>query len=147
MRWKIEASDDPQFSRVVKLLWDQPTDSPSKPGIAIQSKQVQAERARYVRFTASKLAQRKDDYIFALAELRVLDRDGVNLAQGKSVTALDSIEAPVRWSRSNLVDDKYPRAADAQHKQVSDLEAERRAIWNAWCLLPFSSDRRTLQSS
>ena len=65
------------------------------------------KRARYVRVTATKLAVRKDDYIFALAELSVLAPDGVNAARGATVTSLDSIEAPVRWGRKNLVDGYY----------------------------------------
>ena len=38
---------------------------------------------RYVRVTATKLAPRQNDYIFALAELEVLDAAGKNLAAGR----------------------------------------------------------------
>lgn len=61
-------------------------------------------RAQFVRVTATRLAERSDDYHFALAELQVIDADGVNVAANASVTALDSIEAPVRWQRRNLTD-------------------------------------------
>ena len=64
-------------------------------------------KARYVRMTATKLAHRANDYIFALAEMMVLAQDGHNAALGREVTSLDSIEAPVRWQRKNLVDGYY----------------------------------------
>jgi hypothetical protein len=57
-----------------------------------------------VRVTATKLALRQNDYNFALAELSVFDAAGKNLALGKAVAALDSIEALPRWSKKNLVD-------------------------------------------
>ncbi len=127
VRWKIEADDDPDFAHAV-TLWDQTAENDDKPGIAVQSRQVAPTPARYVRFTATRLAQRKDDYILALAELRVLNSAGLNVALGRPVSSLDSIEAPVRWSRGNLVDDKYPRPAAAQDKQLVELEAERQEI-------------------
>ncbi len=67
-----------------------------------------ARPRRYVRITATKLAPRKGDFIFALAELKVLDIAGHNLAAGAAVTALDSIEAPPRWRKTNLVDEVAP---------------------------------------
>jgi mono/diheme cytochrome c family protein len=70
-------------------------------------------KARFVRVTATTLAERKDDYIFALAELQVLDGDGNNLAAGASVTSLDSIEAPVRWRAANLTDGLWAEPTDA----------------------------------
>ena len=43
--------------------------------------------ARYLRIEATKLAERKNDYILALAELRILDENLENLAMGRKVTA------------------------------------------------------------
>ena len=78
---------------------------------------------RYVRVTATKLAPRQNDYIFALAELQVLAADGRNLAAGRTVTALDSIEAPVRWQNKNLVDGYYfGVAADPELKAAGPVE-------------------------
>lgn len=128
LRWKIEASDDPQFAQSVNMLWDHTQANQLPPGVKVQLKAVAKTQARFVRFTATELRERKDDYIFALAELRVLDEAGKNVALGQPVTSLDSIEAPTRWSRSNLVDDKYPRKAEAQGKQVAELESERSEI-------------------
>ena len=65
-----------------------------------------------IRVTASKLAERKNDYILAIGELRVLDTEGNNLAKGNPVTSLDSIEAPTRWARMNLTDGQWPHYRD-----------------------------------
>jgi len=42
-----------------------------------------------------------------LAELTALTPAGKNVARGKKVTSRDSIQAPVRWQRKNLVDGYY----------------------------------------
>lgn len=60
-------------------------------------------KARFVRVTATRLWKRTDDWIFALSEMLVASGKD-NLASGKSVTALDSIEAAPSWSTKNLVD-------------------------------------------
>ncbi|MCH2581641.1 MAG: DUF1553 domain-containing protein, partial [Planctomycetes bacterium] len=66
--------------------------------------------ARFVRVRAVKLAPRSNDYILALGELEVFDKDGTNIARGKKVLSRDSIQAPVRWARKNLTDGSWPRA-------------------------------------
>lgn len=62
---------------------------------------------RYARITATRLAPRKNDFIFALAEVEAYDSDDVNLAKGAQVTSLDSIESGERWRRSNLTDGNF----------------------------------------
>ena len=130
IRFKIEASDDPEFKTGVKLFWRkhdltfmadfkniglQPftTNSAKDDGIA----------GRYVRVTASKLATRKEDYILALSELQVFDSTDKNVALGRSVTALDSIEAAPRWRKTNLTDGIAPSANTKEDK--SQLVQER----------------------
>ncbi|MGA0409777.1 MAG: DUF1553 domain-containing protein, partial [Limisphaerales bacterium] len=73
---------------------------------------IEPVQARFVRVTATRLAERSSDYIFALAELEVLDASGRQVAQGATVQALDSIEAPVRWGRKNLVDGLHVAASE-----------------------------------
>jgi hypothetical protein len=104
IRYRIEISDDAEF-RMASMVQDTAAAVPN-PGVNPQTVRV-GQAARYVRFTATKLAPRKDDYIFALAELMVLDANGRNIAQGAKVTALDSIEALPRWHKENLVDGHY----------------------------------------
>ena len=107
-RFRIEASNDPEFKDSVSTIFSQEdTDSPN-PGTNPQTYVITNRSARYVRFTATKLAPRKHDFILALAELEVWDADGHNAALHTTVTALDSIEAKPRWSKANLVDAVVP---------------------------------------
>jgi len=106
-RFKIEASDDPRFEQKVTLVADHTQDDMPNPGVEPLLFDVDGPRSRYVRVTATRLATRQNDYIFALAELKVIVPDTVNAAIGAHVTSLDSIEAPSRWQRKNLVDGKF----------------------------------------
>jgi hypothetical protein len=84
------------------------------PGLVPFEIATEPRTARRIRVTATKLVERKNDYIFALAELQALDADGQNVARGAAVSALDSIEAPVRWGKKNLTDGIFAQAADAE---------------------------------
>ncbi len=115
VRYKIEVSDDAQFRRGVTMIEDRSRENVPNPGVQPQSIAVcrcltddgSLVKARYLRFTATRLAPRQNDYIFALAELMVFDAGGKNRASGATVTAPDSIEAPPRWQKKNLVDGYY----------------------------------------
>jgi len=140
VRFKVEASDDPEFKSGVALLWRRHdatfmADFPN-PGLApftTGGAKDDGIAGRYVRVTATKLAPRKDDFIFALAELQVFDASGKNLAQGRVVTALDSIEAPPRWRKMNLTDGIAPVAQSPDERRK--LTEEREAL-----LLSFADD-------
>lgn len=115
IRFKIEISDDPEFKSNVMQLSNkkqQGQDADFKnPGLTAFSTDEAKENenvGRYVRVTATKLASRQNDFIFALAELQVFDTTDNNLARGKPVTALDSIEAAPRWRKTNLTDGIAP---------------------------------------
>ena len=85
--------------------------------------------ARFIRVTGTKLFDRSGQFILALSELQAIDDTGRNAAKGAKVSSLDSIEAPVRWRRTNLVDGIWPRAADpAILDQLVKAEAQRAAI-------------------
>ena len=131
VRYKVEACDDASFANGVTVVADFTREDVPNPGVRPQVLAGRGAKGRYVRVTATKLAPRQGDYIFALGELSVQTPDGRNAARGKPVTALDSIEAPVRWRASNLVDGysygmKSSPAADAA--QVAELTAKREAI-------------------
>jgi len=104
---------------------------------------VAGEPFRFIRVTATKLAERQNDYIFALAELQAFAPGGtdtsgdvgVNRALRAAVTSLDSIEVGPRWGRVNLTDGIYHRELDdpqalAELWQLRDqrarIEAETR---------------------
>lgn len=59
--------------------------------------------ARYVRITATQLAERDGLYFFALGELLALSGN-LNIAAGRPVTATDSIDNAPVWALRNLTD-------------------------------------------
>jgi len=89
---------------------------------------VDGEPIRFIRVTATRLAERQNDYIFALAELEAwgsvepipaadtaepASPDRLhNHAAGAAVTSPTSIEAGPRWGRANLTDGVYYREFD-----------------------------------
>lgn len=78
--------------------------------IPVEAKPAAPVAVRFVRVTATVLAERQNDYMLALSELQIFDSTGKNVAHGKPVNAVDSIEAPVRWRKSNLTDGIWPQA-------------------------------------
>jgi len=124
-RYRVEVSDDPMFTNAV-IVADHTANDVSRPRMHSQVVHLDDVRARFVRVTATKLAPRRNDYIFALAELRVIDSTGRNIARDATVTSLDSIEAPTAWSKANLVDGKMDeRSVSAA---ISALDARRRTL-------------------
>jgi hypothetical protein len=102
------------------------------PGLATVQLSGNGTTARFIRVTATKLADRKGVFIFALAELEVLDSKGNNVAAGAKVTSLDSIEAPSRWRKNNLTDGIWAQAADpAAVAKLSAAEKQRTEILNS----------------
>jgi len=109
-RFRIDISDDATFASGVACLLDHTRSDFPNPGTRPLSVPAGDRRGRYIRVTATRLVTRQNDFIFALAELAALDSDNNNLAFQRPVTSLDSIEAPTRWTRSNLVDGFYDKA-------------------------------------
>ncbi len=128
VRYKIEIGDDPSFKSAILVADHTEADVPN-PGIQPRSVTVSGQQGRYVRITATKLAPRSGDFMFALAELSVFTPQGVNAAAGAAVTSLDSIEAPTRWRRTNLVDGYYHGVRQIAHlAEVAHLQERRRAV-------------------
>ena len=131
LRYRVEVSNDPMFSTERRLVRDasqvdQP--NPRNGEIVID---VGGAGVRYVRVTATRLAFRKNDYIFALGEVEAIGGENHdNRAVGAAVSALDSIEAPPRWGRANLTDGIFYRevADPSALVEFQKLEAEKAAI-------------------
>ena len=123
-RFRVEVSNDPAFAAGVTAVAIHDAADVAAPGTTPQRFSTTA-KGRYVRITATKLAPRRDDFIFALAEVQVTAADGADVATGAVVTSLDSIEAPPRWQMKNAVDGQSPAQAAAA---VAPLEAEREAL-------------------
>jgi len=125
-RYRVEVSDDATFATGVTVVEDHTGADVPNPGVAWREVAVEGIRGRFVRLTATRLAPRQDDFIFALAELEVLDADGSNLALGTEVSALDSIEAAPRWGRANLTDGWFPgRRSAAAGETLARLKRDR----------------------
>jgi hypothetical protein len=108
VRFKIEVSNSQDFTSEVQVIEDHTRADFPNPGILPQTTSSPSGSFRYIRFTATRLASRQNDFAAAIAEIMVFNRAGRNLALGAPVTASDSIEQPSRWARQNLTDGAYP---------------------------------------
>jgi mono/diheme cytochrome c family protein len=133
VRFKIETSDDPQFRSGVTLLWRRHDETfmndfrnPGLQAFSVSGADDDGTKGRYVRVTAVKLAPRRNDFIFALAELEVHDAAGKNAAAGAQVSALDAIEAPPRWRKANLTDGIAPEPAAPD--EAAQLAQQRESL-------------------
>src|SRR5262249_7111808 len=132
VRFKIEASDDPEFKKGVITIADHTDADYVNPGVVGQKYPAdKATIGRYVRLTATRLAHRTRDYILAVAELEVFDKDGTNVARGARVTAMDSIEAAPRWAKKNLTDGHAIGRGGKSNVVV--LKAERAKLFAGVC--------------
>lgn len=111
IRYKVEISVDGEDWKPVGEQTEQDVPNPNLSPVEINHLDARGDR---IRVTATKLAERRNDYIFALAEIQAFDGEGRNVALGSEVTSLDSIEAPVRWSRKNLTDGQWPETSDRE---------------------------------
>ena len=126
VRFKIETSDDPTFKMGVAVIMDQTSRDFPNPGTAPIIAVCGGKSARYIRLTATKLVHRlANDFMLALAEIEAVDGEGKNRAAGVAVSALDSIEAPVRWRRSNLTDGIYPPGPKVSAEELKKLTSRR----------------------
>ena len=126
LRYRVEVSDEPAFTAATTVV-DHTAADVANPGTTPQAF-TKTLTGRYLRVTATKLAPRQNDFIFALAEIEVRGSDGSNLAAGATVTSLDSIEAGPRWQRTNLIDGHSPAKGDSS---LEALQAERDKLFAA----------------
>jgi len=143
VRFRIQAvADIADFDKTPSagMLVDRTRSNVANPGIEPVVFSVAAKNVRFVRITATQLALRSDDFIFALGELEIFSRSGQNLALNAPVSALDSIEFPVRWARQNLTDGIWPKSGDpAMRAEYMAAVAERQSLMDQ-LLTPERSD-------
>ncbi|MEY3143015.1 MAG: hypothetical protein RLY21_1508 [Planctomycetota bacterium] len=125
--FRVEASDDASFTRGVAEIARGTSAALGSPRTAPLVLPTPGAKARFVRVTATKLAPRQGDYIFALAELEIRDAAARNIAKGAAVNSLDTIELGERWRRTNLTDGIAP-ARKALNDDASSLHAAREAL-------------------
>lgn len=127
VRYRVEVSSHPDFIGNTRTIVDRTSADVPNPGLQPQAHSAAGIQGRYVRVTATRLAPRQNDFIFALAELEVVDPRGTNVAKGTTVAALDSTEAPERWRKENLTDGKAPRSG-ASADESFELRRQRDAL-------------------
>ncbi len=127
VRFRIEGGDDADFKSGNLLLADHTGADFPNPGTRAVVFATSGKKCRYIRVTATRLAPRQNDFILALSELQAFDAKGGNLARKGGVRALDSIEAPIRWSRQNLTDGIFPGDA-SDPAALASLEKQRREL-------------------
>lgn len=103
VRYRIEASDEPEFASPRTIADRSHEDQWVLPIIPVTIP-VGDQTARYVRVVATRLQHPKDTRpLFALAEIEILNERSENIALDAPVTALDSIEE-AGWGKAQLTD-------------------------------------------
>ena len=125
VRFKIEMCDQDDFQCDVKTVVDCTDADFANPRVKPLTFAVKDLSGRYVRVTATKLAPRMDDYIFALAEFSLFDKSGKLPVRNLRVQSADSIESPPRWSTANLVDGYYFGVSSTTAGTLVELRQQR----------------------
>lgn len=133
LRFRVEISTDASFSAPVVVFDQMNADFPNPRENPVVVR-VPGKVARYVRLTASRLTERLDDYILALAELQVIS-SGKNVAQGAAVTAKDSRESGI-WSTRFLTDGYTSQRDIAEWPDFLDRLDRRREIETELAAIP-----------
>lgn len=130
-QYQVELRTDPQSEAAAntpQVIYQSSSDE-RNPGLQPVIIDVGEQDAQIIRVLATQLAERKNDYIFALAEVQVIDPSGANVAANATVRALDSIEAPPRWSMKNLTDAKWATSSNPESERtLSKRTRERDAL-------------------
>ncbi|MBK8036853.1 MAG: hypothetical protein IPK22_06895 [Verrucomicrobiaceae bacterium] len=103
VRFKIESATAPDFSDAHLIYQSTPNKRPQSPGSNVLHLPANQTPARYLRITATELWKRREDFIFALAEVQAISA-GKNIAFGASVVASDSLEGDETWQPAALTD-------------------------------------------
>ncbi|VTT98299.1 histidine kinase : Coagulation factor 5/8 type domain protein OS=Chthoniobacter flavus Ellin428 GN=CfE428DRAFT_3518 PE=4 SV=1: F5_F8_type_C: HisKA_3: HATPase_c [Gemmataceae bacterium] len=129
LRFRVEVSPDAGFRSRRVLLNATAADFPN-PGDGLVVVPADGFRGRYVRVTATRLWERTQDYVFALAELQVYS-GGTNVALGRPVTARDTIERGL-WGTRHLVDGYASQHRLAEWPEWAAVEAKTTQWHAAW---------------
>jgi hypothetical protein len=112
VRFRVEVSPTPIDDTPAVRLGNFDSADVANPRLVPVRIPADGTQIRFIRITATHLAARSNDYIFALSELEAIDPNGTNVALNATVTAKDSIEAAVRWKKANLTDGLFPQSLD-----------------------------------
>ncbi|MCB1122369.1 MAG: DUF1549 domain-containing protein, partial [Verrucomicrobiae bacterium] len=73
VRYRVEASNDPEFNKHVRILSDATALDQPNPGLESLPIDVGPPGMRYIRITATRLKKESAGYLFALGELQAVD--------------------------------------------------------------------------
>lgn len=121
LRFRLDASDDPEFATFTPLLVCTDVDH-VQPSVAPVMVHVPETRSRYLRLTVTKLAQVEGRWTFALAEMMVMDGN-LNIALGAKVEHQGGTGLPPRWLLANLTDGRTPLGPPIDRSSVPDFDA------------------------
>lgn len=131
IRYRVEVSQDNDFKENVRVVFDGTKDDLHNPGKRDAVLNIDGEEVGAIRVTATKLATRSNDYIFALGEIEAIAASNQqNVALGAAVSSSDSIEQGPRWGMKNVVDGIYYRELDDPElrEELAVLREKRSAI-------------------
>ena len=120
-RFRVDLSDDPLFQTFRPILVHTEEDFPN-PGPAPVVIRLDRLPARYIRVTATRLAEENGTHFFALAELIALSGNR-NLALGCPVSATNSVNIAPRWNTTFLVDGLTPLGPPIQPGPLPEFDA------------------------
>ncbi|MES2709148.1 MAG: discoidin domain-containing protein [Verrucomicrobiota bacterium] len=125
LRYRVEISADAAFTApvVISSHMDEDFPNPRENPVVVR---VPGTVARFVRVTASRLTERFDDYVLALAELQVIS-SGKNVALGATVTGKDARESGI-WSTRFLTDGFTSQRDIAEWPDFLDRLDRRREV-------------------
>ncbi|MEI6712558.1 MAG: ATP-binding protein [Verrucomicrobiota bacterium] len=101
LRFRVEIGNQPDLSDATPIASFEESDAENPKGNPL-SISAGEKPARYVRFTATKLWQRSNDFVCALSEMEVLS-NGSNVAANAQVTASDQTITQ-KWNPAFLTD-------------------------------------------
>ncbi|QDT44862.1 Planctomycete cytochrome C [Gimesia alba] len=126
-RFKLEVSDTADFKTTKTVIADHTQADYPNPKTRLVEFDLKGQSFQHLRMTATKLAPRSKDFIFALGEIKVLDSEGKDIAKQATVTSLDSIEALPRWSRKNVNDGNFYQSPDS-NTDLQKLQGKRNQL-------------------
>lgn len=116
VRYKIEVSDNADFSGDTTVVFDSTQEDFPNPGDKTVTHEFASVKGRFVRLTANKLDCTSDGYAFALAEMEVFEYDTL-LSHAMKVTSSPSISKG-GWGNYKLVDGRIESEPGSVGKPV-----------------------------
>lgn len=148
VRYHVEVTEASDFDNAewISVADYRNADVPN-PGLVPVHIAVGNRKIKALRITATKLAERKQDFIFSLAEIELFDSidNRIELKESGTIIAKDTIEAPVRWSKSNLIDGEKPLSNSPDiSQQIAEIQRDLQSIQSTQSIKSLIERKRRL---